>query len=432
MTSGNTLENMRYKFDKVVDELLLDFVHTKLDLYKKLSDPKVNPVFKSKWFEGYLRESKADILTGGGSLHNIWQQIRERLHDEETNNSNINERLHLKLLLLDPISGAGKFRANIEKNTIGAVGLDFDIPTAIDQVSAVIKSIYKSEQTEFIQIRLYEHCPFSFLFITENSAMVEQYCYRDHGKPSLPLIEYACHSDAHAQLQYSFNQIWNGARNLFKKKYFIGYADGIQKSKIANIFRHDKRDVSGGGQIECIKQTGPNEEINIQAITGKFYVNDAVLEAISDISIPSSKLLEPVKISFLIINPISPQAIIRAIADSCSPDQIGETLKIWDWNTHKDSKLYTHVEDTVRCIGRLKERKAKIDLKLTNASLSSSLFITPRSAFVEQYIFGRSARYQQKTRPLKSHTCSPNPGLLMQNKFFRIMKEVVNAKSHRS
>jgi len=58
MTSGNTLENMRYKFEKVVDELLLDFVHTKLDLYKKLSDPKVNPVFKSKWFEVYLRQSK--------------------------------------------------------------------------------------------------------------------------------------------------------------------------------------------------------------------------------------------------------------------------------------------------------------------------------------------------------------------------------------
>jgi type I restriction enzyme R subunit len=58
MTSSNTLENMRYKFDKVVDDLLLDFVHTKLDLYKKLSDPKVNPIFKSKWFEGYLRESK--------------------------------------------------------------------------------------------------------------------------------------------------------------------------------------------------------------------------------------------------------------------------------------------------------------------------------------------------------------------------------------
>ncbi len=58
MTSNNTLENKRYKFEKVVDELLLDFVHTKLDLYKKLSDPKVNPLFKHKWFEGYLQESR--------------------------------------------------------------------------------------------------------------------------------------------------------------------------------------------------------------------------------------------------------------------------------------------------------------------------------------------------------------------------------------
>jgi type I restriction enzyme R subunit len=64
MTSSNTLENMRYKFDKVVDELLLDFVHTKLDLYKKLSNPKVNPLFKSKWFEGYLRESKSSNVHG--------------------------------------------------------------------------------------------------------------------------------------------------------------------------------------------------------------------------------------------------------------------------------------------------------------------------------------------------------------------------------
>ncbi len=53
VSGNNTLENVRYKFDKVVDDLLLDFVHTKLDLYKKLTDPKVNALFKSKWFEGY-------------------------------------------------------------------------------------------------------------------------------------------------------------------------------------------------------------------------------------------------------------------------------------------------------------------------------------------------------------------------------------------
>ena len=60
MTSDNTLENKRYMFEKAIDQILLEFVHTKLDLYKKLSDPKVNPTLKSKWFEGYLRESKVD------------------------------------------------------------------------------------------------------------------------------------------------------------------------------------------------------------------------------------------------------------------------------------------------------------------------------------------------------------------------------------
>lgn len=56
MSGDNTIENIRYKFEKVVDEVLLDYVHTKLELYKKLSDPKVNPMFKSKLFEGYKQE----------------------------------------------------------------------------------------------------------------------------------------------------------------------------------------------------------------------------------------------------------------------------------------------------------------------------------------------------------------------------------------
>ncbi|GBE18452.1 type I restriction enzyme EcoR124II R protein [archaeon BMS3Abin16] len=56
MTGNNTSRSMRYKFDKVVDSLLLDFVRTKTDLYKKLSDPKVNQTFKSRWFENYRKQ----------------------------------------------------------------------------------------------------------------------------------------------------------------------------------------------------------------------------------------------------------------------------------------------------------------------------------------------------------------------------------------
>jgi type I restriction enzyme R subunit len=57
MTSTNALEKMKFKFDKVVDDLLLDFIGTKLDLYIKLMEPKINMLFKSKWFEVYRRKN---------------------------------------------------------------------------------------------------------------------------------------------------------------------------------------------------------------------------------------------------------------------------------------------------------------------------------------------------------------------------------------
>jgi hypothetical protein len=38
-------------FRNVMDRLLLEFVHTKLDLYKKLTEPKINEMLKRQWFE---------------------------------------------------------------------------------------------------------------------------------------------------------------------------------------------------------------------------------------------------------------------------------------------------------------------------------------------------------------------------------------------
>jgi type I restriction enzyme R subunit len=59
VNANNTRENIKIKFDSVVDTLILEFVHNKLGLYKKLSDPKINAMFKNKWFEGYYRENVA-------------------------------------------------------------------------------------------------------------------------------------------------------------------------------------------------------------------------------------------------------------------------------------------------------------------------------------------------------------------------------------
>ena len=59
VNANNTRENIKIKFDSVVDSLILKFVHNKLGLYKKLSEPKVNTMFKNKWFEGFYRENVA-------------------------------------------------------------------------------------------------------------------------------------------------------------------------------------------------------------------------------------------------------------------------------------------------------------------------------------------------------------------------------------
>jgi hypothetical protein len=57
MTSTNALGKMKFKFDKVVDDLLLDFIGPRLDLYIKLTEPEVNMFFKSKWFENFRQQA---------------------------------------------------------------------------------------------------------------------------------------------------------------------------------------------------------------------------------------------------------------------------------------------------------------------------------------------------------------------------------------
>jgi type I restriction enzyme R subunit len=51
--SDNTEANVRYKFEKVLDDIMLDFVNNKLDLYKKLNDAQVNAFLKRRWFEEF-------------------------------------------------------------------------------------------------------------------------------------------------------------------------------------------------------------------------------------------------------------------------------------------------------------------------------------------------------------------------------------------
>jgi type I restriction enzyme R subunit len=49
-TPENSRDDIRTKFDEQVDSELLGFIQTKLELYNKLTENRVNTLFKSTWF----------------------------------------------------------------------------------------------------------------------------------------------------------------------------------------------------------------------------------------------------------------------------------------------------------------------------------------------------------------------------------------------
>jgi hypothetical protein len=136
--------------------------------------------------------SLRDFLTPAGNLHQVWQAIVERLMSEQDLKVSAKERLHVRLLLLDPRTSEGRFRHNVEKSTISALGLPQDVPQGLQAIYGVQHNLLLKDATQqFLQVRVYEHCPFAFMFATDTEAFVQQYDYRDHTKTSvIPLIKY--------------------------------------------------------------------------------------------------------------------------------------------------------------------------------------------------------------------------------------------------
>ena len=54
----NSEDNKRYKFEQVIDEILLGFVNSKLELYTKLSQPEINAAFKRHLYRDYLQQNR--------------------------------------------------------------------------------------------------------------------------------------------------------------------------------------------------------------------------------------------------------------------------------------------------------------------------------------------------------------------------------------
>lgn len=52
----NTRDNIKKKFEDIFDNVILEFVNNKFELYKKLSDPQINAQFKKRWFDRLIEQ----------------------------------------------------------------------------------------------------------------------------------------------------------------------------------------------------------------------------------------------------------------------------------------------------------------------------------------------------------------------------------------
>jgi hypothetical protein len=197
--------------------------------------------------------SLRDFLLANGSLHPVWQALIEQLEAQKNSNVAEKDRLQVRLLLLDLRSSEGRFRHNVEKSTIGPLGLLADVPRGLEAIYGVQQRLFGDTPQEILQVRLYEHCPFAFMFATETEAFVQQYGYRNHEKISvIPLIKYLSNTRQYDELLHSFETIWEHASAIKWSENHVGTASSIEYTRIKNIFRKELGGSLTHRQIECL------------------------------------------------------------------------------------------------------------------------------------------------------------------------------------
>jgi hypothetical protein len=346
--------------------------------------------------------SLRDFLPNGGTLHEVWRTLCERLRQEQLSNLPHNQRLHIRLLLLLPNSDEGYFRHAVEGgNQRNLVGIPFDIPHGLNSIRTAQTEIFGKLDVEFVQVRLYEHCPFAFMlateFATQSHVFVEQYDYRDQKRPAaMPLINYESGTSQYEELMFSLGVIWDNAcqTELLEE---AGTAPAIREAQIKNIFRGEQRALLTKRQIGAI-QRASGESIDILVISGKFYTsNPNVARELQRVSRPDgpSPRVPVVPVRFALINPVSQQAILRAVAEGCHPEEVGEQLRNWNWALHQQSNLYTDARNTAHTLVTWNEQRGcQISVRLYSSAVACMLLKTDSHVFIEQYMYGRSKAFQ--------------------------------------
>lgn len=68
----NSNDNIKDKFSSELDNELLNFISIKLDIYNKLTEDKVNHLFKTIWFNDLYDQRVKGIAGRRDGWFNIW------------------------------------------------------------------------------------------------------------------------------------------------------------------------------------------------------------------------------------------------------------------------------------------------------------------------------------------------------------------------
>jgi len=343
--------------------------------------------------------SLRDFLFPGGALHEVWREISERMKREEEMKLAADQRLHVRLLFLLPNSDEGYFRHGVEgENMKDPGGIPFDVPQSLRSVQFAQQNIFGNSSVPYLQIRLYEHCPFAFTFATESEVFVEQYDYRDQTKAAaMPLINYQSGTNQYKEQMFSLEVIWRHARPAeFLDE--IGTAAALREARVENIFRRENRPLLTKKQVAAIQQASGGT-IDILAISGRFYTSNPVIAPVLQrASLPMNSPAEvrpAIPVRFAVINPVSQQAILRAVADGSPPEQVGDQLNNWNWALHQQSDLYADARATASTLySWSKQKNCSINVRVYSSSVACMILQTDRHAFLEQYMYGRSKEFQ--------------------------------------
>ena len=333
--------------------------------------------------------SLRDFLLETGALRPVWTEIADRLRHEAKNNLPLPDRLKVRILLLDPHCPEGDFRFEIERGAL-AQGLRQDVPMAVKEVDNIIRELLgDAPSTEVLEVREYQHGSFGFQFITDSLAIVEPYTYRDQrGNATIPSVRYTRSARAYEPISHSYEIVWAHSAPPRKGVAPAGVGQGLRESQLVGIYRHDQRGLLGERQRQVLASSGPGDLINIQALSGRFYMHPPTIGAIEQ---ATQEVGHGAKVRLLIINPTSRSAILRAVADGTPVEDVSRVIRKWTWNNHKSSNLYRDVHAAIQMVKNLRDASRDIELRLSAADLSCAMLLTREGMFTEQYAYGRSS-----------------------------------------